>query len=256
VSISQVNVSGVGFSMSGMTGFPITITAGANKTFNVVFAPTTSGTATGMVQVMSNAPNSPISIALSGTSQASTQLLSANPASFNFNSVNDGSSATLNVTLTNTGNSSVMISGTAATGAGFSATGVNGTTLAPNQTATLVITFAPTSAGAVSGSVAVNSNASNSPTINVAGTGVQQQSTHEVDLAWSSSTSSNVVGYNVYRSTISGGPYSILDAAPLVTDGFADSTVQSTTTYFYVVRSVDNTGTESVNSSEVQAIIP
>jgi hypothetical protein len=256
VSISQANVTGTGFSMSGMTGMPITINAGATKTFNVVFAPTASGSATGMVQVVSNAPNSPISIALSGTSQASTQLLSANPSSFNFNSVNDGSSATLNVTLTNTGNANVMISGTTATGAGFSATGVNGTTLAPNQTATVVITFAPTSAGAVSGNVAVNSNASNSPTIILAGTGVQQQTSHTVAVTWTASDSTGVVGYNIYRSTVSGGPYSILDSAPVATDGYNDSTVQSSTNYFYVVRSVDNTGTESVNSSEVQAIVP
>jgi hypothetical protein len=256
VSISQANVTGTGFSMSGLTGMPITINAGATKTFNVVFAPTTSGSATGMVQVVSNAPNSPISIALSGTSQASTQLLSANPSSFNFNSVNDGSSATLNVTLTNTGNSNVMISGTTATGAGFSATGVNGTTLAPNQTATVMITFAPTTAGAVSGSVAVSSNASNSPTIILAGTGVQQQTSHTVAVTWTASDSTDVVGYNIYRSTVSGGPYSILDSAPVATDGYTDSTVQSSTNYFYVVRSVDNTGTESVNSSEVQAIVP
>jgi hypothetical protein len=242
--------------MGGLTGMPITINAGATKTFNVVFAPTTSGSATGMVQVVSNAPNSPISIALSGTSQASTQLLSANPSSFNFNSVNDGSSATLNVTLTNTGNSNAMTSGTTATGAGFSATGVNGTTLAPNQTATVMITFAPTTAGAVSGSVAVSSNASNSPTIILAGTGVQQQTSHTVAVTWTASDSTDVVGYNIYRSTVSGGPYSILDSAPVATDGYTDSTVQSSTNYFYVVRSVDNTGTESVNSSEVQAIVP
>ena len=149
-----------------------------------------------------------------------------------------------------------MISSTTATGAGFSATGANGTTLAPNQTATVVVTFAPTSAGAVCGSVAVNSNASNSPTIILAGTGVQQQTSHTVAVTWMPSDSTDVVGYNVYRSTVSGGPYSILDSAPVATDGYNDSTVQSSTNNYYVVRSVDNTGTESVNSSEVQAIVP
>jgi hypothetical protein len=255
VSVSQANVTGTGFTITGMTGLPITINAGATKTFNVVFAPTTSGSATGMVQVVSNAPNSPISIALSGTGQAASQLLTANPSSFNFNSVNDGSNATVNVTLTNTGNSNVMISGATATGAGFTASGVSGTTLSPNQTATLVVTFAPTSAGAVSGSVAVNSNATNSPTVLLAGTGVQQTS-HSVGLTWTASVSTDVVGYNVYRGTVTGGPYSILDSAPVPSDAFSDSTVQSGQTYFYVVRSVDNTGLESVNSSEVQAIIP
>ena len=107
----------------------------------------------------------------------------------------------------------------------------------------------------MTGSVAVNSNASNSPTISLAGTGVQQTS-HTVALTWTASVSTDVVGYNIYRSTVSGGPYSILDAAPVATDGYTDSTVQSGQSYFYVVRAVDNTGTESINSSEVQAVIP
>jgi Abnormal spindle-like microcephaly-assoc'd, ASPM-SPD-2-Hydin len=192
---------------------------------------------------------------LSGTGQTATQLLSANPSSFNFNSVNDGSSASVNVTLTNTGNSNVMISGVSATGAGFSATGVSGTTLTPNQTATLVITFAPTTAGAVTGNVAVSSNASNSPTINLAGTGVQQ-TPHTVALTWTASVSTDVIGYNIYRGTTTGGPYSILDSAPVAADSYNDSAVQSGQTYFYIVRAIDNTGLESLNSTEVQAIIP
>jgi hypothetical protein len=255
LSLSQANVIGTGFSISGMTGLPMTINAGANKTFNVVFAPTTSGSATGTVQLVSNAPNSPVSIALSGTGQTATQTLSANPSSLNFSNVNDGSSASLNVTLTNTGNSNVTISGAIASGAGFSASGVASTTLAPNQTATLTVTFAPTTAGAVTGNVAVNSNASNSPTIGVSGTGVQQTS-HTVAVSWTASVSTNVIGYNVYRGTVTGGPYSILDSAPVAADAYTDSTVHSGQTYFYVVRAVNNTGTESANSSEVQAIIP
>jgi fibronectin type 3 domain-containing protein len=65
-----------------------------------------------------------------------------------------------------------------------------------------------------------------------------------------------VVGYHIYRGSVSGGPYSILDSAPVASDAYSDSAVQSGQTYFYVVRSVDNAGTESVNSTEVQAIIP
>jgi len=107
----------------------------------------------------------------------------------------------------------------------------------------------------VTGNVAVSSNASNSPTINLAGTGVQQTQ-HTVAVTWIASTSNNVMGYNIYRGTASGGPYSILDSAPVVNDGYNDSAVQSGQSYFYVVRAIDNTGLESVNSTEVQAIIP
>ena len=255
VSISQANVTGSGFSISGMPALPMSISAGSSATFNAVFAPTTSGSVSGSISLVSSAPSSPLSITLSGNGQAATQQLSANPSSLNFNNVTDGASASLNVTLTNTGNSSITISSTAASGAGFSASGAAGTTLTPNQATTLTVTFAPTSAGAVTGSVMVASNATNSPTITLSGTGAQLSS-HTVGLSWTASTSSGVVGYNIYRSIVSGGPYSILDSSPVSADSYVDSTVQSSQNYFYVVRAVDGSGTESVNSTEVQANIP
>ncbi|MGH9746655.1 MAG: choice-of-anchor D domain-containing protein [Candidatus Acidiferrales bacterium] len=255
VSVSQATVSGTGFTISNMPALPMTINAGSSKTFNAVFTPTGAGNVSGSISIVSNAPNSPLSIALSGTGQAATRTLSANPTSLNFANVNDGSSSSLNVTLTNTGNSSVTITSASATGTGFSASGVAGMTLTANQTATLQVTFAPTATGTVNGTVTVNSNATNSPSIAVAGTGVQVTA-HSVDLSWTASSTSGVVGYNIYRGTTTGGPYSILDSAPVAADDFTDSTVQSSQTYFYVVRAIDGSGTESSNSSEVQAIIP
>jgi len=51
-------------------------------------------------------------------------------------------------------------------GTGFSASGISaGTTLTPNQSVTLNVAFAPTAAGSLIGSVAVVSNATNSPVI-------------------------------------------------------------------------------------------
>ncbi len=253
VSISQANVTGAGFSTSGLSPLPVTINAGSSRTFNAAFTPTTSGSVTGSVSLVSNAPNSPL-IILSGVGVAATYVLTANPTSLSFSNVDDGSSSSLNVMLTNTGNSNVTITGATATGAGFSASGVSGTTLAPNQSATLNVTFAPTVAGVVSGSVAVASNVINSPAIAVSGTGVQLAS-HTVDLTWTASTSTDVVGYNIYRGTVSGGPYVILNSAPATADTYADSTVQSGQTYFYMVRSLDGNGTESTNSTEVSASI-
>ncbi len=255
VSISQANVSGAGFSISGLPTLPMTINPGVSATFNAVFTPTATGSVTGSISVVSNTPNSSLAIPLSGTGLSATHLLSASPTSLSFSNVNVGSSNSLSVTLTNTGNSNVTISAVTASGAGFDASGASGTTLAPTQAATLNVTFAPSVAGAVSGSVGVASNATNSPAIALSGTGVQQVS-HSAVLTWTASTSSGVVGYNIYRSTVSGGPYVILDSAAVSADTYTDSSVQSGTTYFYVVRSVDSTGTESVNSSQVQATIP
>jgi len=73
----------------------------------------------------------------------------------------------------------MTISSVGASGAGYSASGVNGnTTLTPGQTATLNVAFAPTAAGNASGSVSVSSNATNSPaTISLSGSGVVQTTT-------------------------------------------------------------------------------
>src|SRR5437879_1694446 len=65
VSISQINVSGRGFSASGLTA-PLTLAAGRTASFSMVFASTTAGTATGNVSLVSNATNSP-TIALSAS---------------------------------------------------------------------------------------------------------------------------------------------------------------------------------------------
>jgi len=171
-TISQASVSGAGFSLTGLAP-PTTIASGTSATFNVVFAPTTAGTATGSVSLVSNASGSPLGISLSGTAVAPTFLLGANPSSLSFGNVNLGSSSSLTTRLTNNGNSNVTISGVTVTGSQFNSSGVaTGTTLAPNQSVTLSVAFTPIAAGSVTGSVSVVSNATNSPaTITLAGSG-------------------------------------------------------------------------------------
>ncbi|MFZ0771055.1 MAG: choice-of-anchor D domain-containing protein [Candidatus Sulfotelmatobacter sp.] len=93
--------------------------------------------------------------------------LSATPASISFGNVQIGTSQTQSDTLSNTGGTSLTVTQAAVSGAGFTTTGLNlPLTLAPGQTATFSVTFAPQSAGNVSGSVAMASNASN-PTLSI-----------------------------------------------------------------------------------------
>ena len=252
--VSHAAVSGTGFSVTGLNT-PLTIPAGSNTTFNAVFAPGAAGAVTGSISLTSNAPNSPFTIALSGSGLAGTQLLTFGTSSLSFGSVNVGSNSDLSSSLTNTGNSSVTISAVNVTGAVFTVSGVSsGETLTAGQSIPVTVQFAPAAAGAVSGAVTLLSNATNSAAMSLSGSGAQQ-STHTVGLAWTDSATT-VAGYNVYRGTSTGGPYaSKLTGSPVTSTQFTDSGLQSGQTYYYVVTAVDSNGVESVYSNQASALI-
>jgi len=171
VTISQASASGTGFSIAGLTP-PVTLAVNQSVTFTAIFTPASAGAASGALSIVSDAPNSPLSIPLSGTG-VTPGLLSANPTSLAFPNVQVGSSANLSETLTNTGGSTATISQANLTGAAFSISGLNlPISLTPNESVTFTATFTPTSATAASGSLSVVSTASNSPlNIALSGTG-------------------------------------------------------------------------------------
>jgi hypothetical protein len=78
---------------------------------------------------------------------------------------------------------------------------------------------------------------------------------HVVDLNWTASTSSGIVGYKIYRGTTSGGPYTFLSLVGNVTS-YRDTSVVSGQTYYYVATSFDSSGNESAYSTESMAVIP
>jgi hypothetical protein len=255
LTISQAALIGTGFSTSGLNA-PLTIATGKSATFNAVFTPSSAGSASGSVTLISNAPSSPLTIALGGTGVAASALLATNPTSLSFGNVNDGTTSSLAVTLTNTGNTNETISGVNETGAGFSPSGVSaGITLAPNQSTTLTVAFDPATPGAATGTVTVSSSAANSPaTIALSGTGVAPTS---VALSWIASTSPDIVGYNEYRGTTSGS-YSKLTSSPFAGTTYTDTTVQSGQgiTYYYVVTAVNSSGVESADSNPASVTVP
>ncbi|PYU05437.1 MAG: hypothetical protein DMG34_08320 [Acidobacteria bacterium] len=256
MTISQATVTGTGFSLSGLA-IPTTLGPGQSGNFNVQFAPKAAGSVSGSVSISSNAPNSPATVALSGTGVAASYTISVNPSSLSFGSVNNGSSAAQGFTVTNTGNSNVAISGVTATGAGYSiVSGAGAVTLSPNQSASVSVQFAPSVAGTVGGSATILSNATGSnSSVALSGTGVAPSVQHSVALNWGPSTTS-VAGYYVYRSQVKGSSYARITASPIGGVSYADASVQGGQTYYYVATSVDASGTESVYSNEVSAVIP
>jgi fibronectin type 3 domain-containing protein len=139
---------------------------------------------------------------------------------------------------------------------GYSLSGVQlPLTIAAGKTQNVTISFSPQTSGAASGSVSFVSNATNSPaTVSLSGSGTVPVQ-HSVDLSWNASTSS-VSGYNIYRGTVSGGPYTKLNSSAQSGTTFVDSTVQSGKTYYYVVTAVSSSGTESSYSNQATAVVP
>jgi hypothetical protein len=78
---------------------------------------------------------------------------------------------------------------------------------------------------------------------------------HTVTLTWRAS-SSQVAGYNVYRTTRPGENYVKINTSIVRELTYRDTTVNSGVTYYYVTRAVDVRGSESVNSNEATAAIP
>jgi Abnormal spindle-like microcephaly-assoc'd, ASPM-SPD-2-Hydin len=178
--------------------------------------------------------------------------LAVSPATMNFGNVAVGSSTSQTGTLT-ASSSSVAVSSAAWNGQGYSVSGITFPVTVPaGQSVPFTVTFAPQTTGSTPGSITFNSNASNSPaTETLSGAGTQTS----VALSWNASTS-QVTGYNVYRGSVSGGPYAKINSTLNASTNFTDSSVQPGQTYYYVTTAVDSGGTESAYSNQAQAVIP
>jgi len=186
---------------------------------------------------------------------AATQL-SVSPTSLAFGDVAVGQTSTLNATLT-ASNSDVVVSSADWSGSGYSVSGITfPVTIASGKSVSYSVAFTPPSAGASSGSISFTSNASDaSLNQTFSGTGTQSASQHSVALSWDASTST-VAGYNIYRGTQSGGPYSKLNSSLLAATSYTDLGVSSGTTYYYVSTAVASNNQESAYSNQAIAVVP
>ncbi len=254
--VSQASVSGTGFSESGIA-LPLIIGPSGSSTFTIKYSPTSAIATTGTLTLASDAAATPtLKVALSGTGVGQTRLLSANPNSVGFGTVTVKSTANHTIVLTNNGNASLSISKVAVSGAGFSESGLGvPLSLAAGQSTSFATYFDPATAGALSGTVSITSNATNSPTtIALAGSGTTAV-THSVMLSWTHSTTT-VAGYNVYVASQSAGPFTRVNSALIASTAYTDTSVVSGRTYYFVTTAVDSSGMESTYSNQVSAVIP
>lgn len=255
ITVSSAALSGSGFRLSA-PGFPLVLGPGASVTLQVTFAPSSGTGYSGTLAVTSTRHGRVLNIALAGTGSGSGSAAVA-PASLSFGNVAVGSSLSKTASLKSTGVSTV-ISSITTTNPEFTVSGPTlPLTLSPGQNVAFTVKFAPQSAGAASASLSFASTGASTLTQSLSGTGsaTTAPADHSVTLSWQDSDS-EVAGYNVYRGTTSGGPYTKVNSSVDKNNAYTDASVAGGRNYFYVVSSVDSAGAQSGYSSEVMAIVP
>lgn len=83
---------------------------------------------------------------------------------------------------------------------------------------------------------------------------------HQVALSWTQSATQpagvTIVGSNIYRGTIAGGPYGKINVTPVTGTSFTDTAANAGTTERYVVTAVSSAGNESAWSNEASGTVP
>jgi hypothetical protein len=253
VAIKSVSATGGGFSISGLTT-PQTLTPGESVNFMAEFNPKVAGSDTGAISIIT--AGSPVNVGLNGVGVSSAPQLVASSTSLSFGSVTIGNSPSLQVTLKNTGTASADISNVSLTGSSYTLAGVTSKVdLAPDQSAILTVEFDPKTTGSLPGTVTISSNAGSPLVIQLSGSGTQKSQQPSVALNWDKSAA-QVVGYFIYRSSKSSGPYAKLNSHANPDTSYTDNSVSSGQMYFYVVTAVNSENIESAYSEPVSVTVP
>ena len=250
VTITAFQMTGTGFSVSGPT-LPVILTTGQCMTLNVTYAPLSAGTSLGSVFI--SGANLGVPLTGTGTTSLAGQL-TISPASVNFGDVTVGNTGIQPITMS-AATASVTVSSDASSNSQFVLDGASFPfTIPAGQSVSFNVACTPSNSGTVSGSLSFTSNASNSQT-NESLTGIGTAPVYNVDLYWNAS--SDVVGYNVYRSTSASSGFAKINSAVDPNTAYTDSSVNSGTTYYYEATSVNSAGQESVPSTPpVVASVP
>jgi hypothetical protein len=159
LTITSVSASG-DFAETNTCGG--SVAAGARCTISVTFTPTAAGTRTGTITITDNAPGSSRIVSLAGTGMGPAVSFSASTMSAGGAIVGTTSGAHT-VTLTNSGNAALTITGMTVSPSSFSESNTCGSSLAAGARCAITVTFTPATAGAISGMLSIADNAPGSP---------------------------------------------------------------------------------------------
>ena len=173
---TPLSINDIGLTGSNPDDYSFTSTcgnvveSGASCTISVTFTPTATGTRTAFVSISDTALGSPQNIALTGTGLSVSVVVSPGTLTFRTTVVGRLSMAQV-VTVTNTGNAPLNISGVTLAGDFTDANGCPGS-LAAGAACTIKVFFRPSQSGARTGTLTLDDNAPNSPqTVSLNGVG-------------------------------------------------------------------------------------
>jgi hypothetical protein len=160
VTIASVTSSDPDFSFSTDNN---TIAPGGDVTAAVKFQPTSKNILNAYIVVQSNSIFGPDTVSVTGSGTASASI-QTDKTSLSFGNVNVGSSKSLALNISNSGNDTLTISSITTSNPRFTVA-IDSRILLPGEAFDDTVHFSPTVLGAVSANLTLTSNASTSPTI-------------------------------------------------------------------------------------------
>jgi hypothetical protein len=251
LQIRKITTSNANFQITGIL-LPVVVAHGTCQTFTISFRPKAEGRADGQISIFTKSGHAPVVLTVRASTVKVQNELTASEAAIDFEDVAIGSTGEREVSLTNAGTRDLTISGVSVTGADFSASGTTAVRLAPGQSVTAGVSFAPKSAGRKNGQLIISSIEGSQVLIPLTATGAES-SRSAVKLNWEESPVT-VAGYFVYRSADSSGPYTRISQA--ATSEYVDTGLAAGHTYYYVVTSLDANDVESEFSPPISATVP
>ncbi|MGB7592709.1 MAG: choice-of-anchor D domain-containing protein, partial [Terriglobia bacterium] len=178
LTISTVTFGGTNasdFAKSADTCTGATVTPNSTCAASVTFTPSATGSLSASLNFTDNASGSPQTVSLTGTGVATAPVAGVSPGSLTFGNQNLGTtSGSQPVTLSNTGNAALTITGMAAS-ANFGQTNNCGGSVAASGSCTINVTFLPTATGTLTGTLTITDNsngvASSTQSVTLSGTG-------------------------------------------------------------------------------------
>jgi hypothetical protein len=245
-----------GFALSGLDMRLVPL-RGKRSTFANIFALLSGGNARAGISLGLELSSTAKPVLGSGPKRTGTDggTLAVDPPTIDFGAVPVGSYENKMGTLM-ASDSDVTVSSATIDNPEFTLSGLSFPfTIPAGNRRNYTVTFAPQNYQTTSSTLTFVTDGEAFTSQGLTGIGVSQ-SGHLVELSWNASTTQDVIGYNVYRGTTSGGPYGKINSVLDPSTVYTDAAVTDGTTYYYVATAVDSNGQESVYSNEVQAVIP